>query len=378
MNDFFQKLNSSPWRGCVAEIGLGVPFTAWLLNHAGASKVLLHMECPYSKEYQVKYDLKNRSVSKQFVNSVAAALYKDALDKGLGDNLFTLCVSGSHKTPEESGETHGWICIRYGIAGESQSFMHFTMPKILFRHEAIKATGELIQEFLQQVLFRERPWNEVLQGHKFMDVVEDRDMTIQAHLGLNDPLYYYGGEFRRPVDVIRNETKFYPGSFNPPTIAHDFLGSNAVYVLNRWNVRKGRISSEDLAHRIAMLDLLGKKVLITSTDGLISGLHRFLVKNGAKAEDLSYVLGTDTYNLLRDPIYVTDDFNVLAKEATFLVHERPGYPIKELGLRTVKVVTPPKMAELSSSTARISGEGLDASVASYVKEHHLYEALYRL
>ena len=371
--EFFQKLNASHWKCSISEIGLGVPFTSEMLKYAGASNTLLRMECPYNKVFQP--DLVKSSISEYTVNQISYDLYKQIVDRPYilsdSDKLFTLSVSGAHKTAEEAGETHVWACIRTGIHSGASRSLHFWMPKTLSREEAIETCKYAVIDFVNETLFGQtiNNWRSWIIYVDVKDGVSLKDF-IYKNLNQPNPLVYQHGVFLRATDVIRRATKVFRGSFNPPTLAHEAMGQNALFELSTENRRKGRVDLDDLVHRLKMLETLGVPVLITSGCPTFVDLHHLLVTKGAVTDRLQYIVGTDTLNAI-----VNDNIGLdTLKEVQFLVHERPGHQIvsdnKTLVYETFSL--PADLCAISSSHARSTSTGVSVAVLKYMTEKGLY------
>jgi nicotinic acid mononucleotide adenylyltransferase len=84
----------------------------------------------------------------------------------------------------------------------------------------------------------------------------------------------------------------YPGAFNPPTKEH--LKATALFEISQQHYYKGGLSIEDMIHRMRMLDLEGKPVLLTQAPRFIDKYA--LLKRYSPSERFIFLLGVDAWN----------------------------------------------------------------------------------
>ncbi len=334
--DFCKELNNSPWMGTICEVGIGVPFQSAYLNHPGASKTILFAHSPYNQMFQ---DVGSyRSVSREAVHIMASNDYEKCLNNKNFIQHFHLASSGVHKSLNEKGETHGWVGITIKEQNCSESKL-FSMPDCLYFHWNCKKVdisrqelglylNEYIVWFLRKVLLSHWDnWkdaiNELPNSNSLIniDVIHSqhpsskRAISVEDHLLLvkdDNPLVYHDYIFQRPVDFFRKYQVCYRGSFNPPTIAHNKIGENALWEISIDNARKGKINFVDLAHRITMITDLSHPILITSGSSKFVDLHKHLLKYGI--EKMDYIVGMDTFNAIVNPKYIDIDDDEFFKD----------------------------------------------------------------
>jgi hypothetical protein len=404
---WYQKVNESPWMGSICEVGIGVPFQAAFLEVPGASQTILFTHCPYHKELQgLEF---SRSVSYE-----TASLYAwddmHRIMRASGnvprEHVFSLAVTASHKMSDERGMSHGWVVLlvkkedtdplssQPEIETDEYAF-HFRLPKYLNRKEGGRILVENIKWFMNKVLLcPDISWGDAIRsrwmnaypygGGAFdmleVDVIRAPDITIEEHLllaGVDTPLLYHEGEFKRPVDYIRRYNRVLPGSFNPPTIAHLSRSDQTLLSINFENPRKETISEEDMAHRIRMLDLEDVPVLILRKRPYIVYLHDILVKMGM--EKPTYLMGVDTFNALCDDRYILSrnfleplyrengaTFEVLLREGYGLIHNEWSHRLKTRLLQH-------KEREASSTRVRQGEYDLTTpAIRRYIEKNNLY------
>lgn len=366
MEELCRDLNLSPWKGSICEIGVGVPFQSSYLQYPGASKTVLFTHSPYHKDFQ---NTGFRSVSVDATNKLALQdFHKSAEILKSQNNLFAIVASGAHKTSTESGQSHGWVTVVYRESEQSPlwtSHFHWSAKKSLEPNSVnhlgqVNKTGEITRInlgeelqlcmawFLKKVLMQsERAWDDaikelhtlqaLLDNIVSVDIIYDRNITVKQHLHLvtqDTPLIYHNGCFHRSADYIRKYSRCYRGSFNPPTLAHQEIGEGSMFEISLDNARKGRATFADMVHRLKMIDLIGRPILVTTGLPLFVDLHRTLLAYDAKC--MEYLVGIDTFNAIVDEKYIdTSNSNFfidfeksnLNQSAKFLVLPRDGYQV---------------------------------------------------
>lgn len=404
---FSQKLNDSPWMGSICEVGVGVPFQYRYLNLAGASKTILFAHSPYNQKFQVKSS--GRSVSSQATCEMAWNDFsKISQTPGAPEKfLFSLAMSSSHKLQNEDGDSHGWVAV---ICQENKDAK---IQEYAFHWKAIKgyrvgdldltlsrqATGiyltKYISWFLRKVLLKEwETWKEAIENIPEeikdiigIDVIEAPNISMEEHLLLvrkDYPALYWNGKFKRPTDFIRNYSRCYRGSFNPPTLAHEEIGYGAMFEVSIDNARKGKMTLTDLAHRIKMINLLNRPVLITAEVPLFVDLHKMLLRLGTNS--MEYLIGVDTFNSIVDEKYIRtedpnffEDFNRdnLEQSGKFLVIPRDN--ISNVQNRYADEIawawiTNTQYTNVSSTEVRKGNlDFVNNEIKSYIIWHKLYQ-----
>lgn len=388
---FIKKLNDSEWMGTVAEVGLGVPFTNELLRYSGASKTLLNQRCPYGRLYQ---DWDDDAVSRDAVLSMSNDDYNSYqkishYNESRIDNIFHLAVSGAYKKIDERGQTHGWIAVR---TSKKISFCHFWIAKGTSREEAFSISSDIVQWFLDKILFDECDWKTHITNRPQkccdIDVIDDKSISFEDHMLLlnrNNPLFIdIEGKFDRAVDAMRTYDCIYRGSFNPITLAHLSIAHNGasceeltLFEISVTNARKGTIDFADLKHRVNMLNLCHKPILITSLKPTFAELHELIRQYNPKP---IYIVGSDTFNAICDEKYIpkTDFLDKLAQESKFRVSNREGFPITDNSYASKFNIQRFRHSyeQISSTKVRNnpSVDFLPATVYDYIVKHNLYKS----
>lgn len=397
--DFCQELNESSWMGSVCEVGLGVPFQSMFLANPGASKTIMFSHSPYSKTFQ---PAGVRSVSADMVRKLAKAdFFREpyALVDFPGTKRFALAVSASHKNEGERGETHGWICIcTNGVAFPSHEnlryyLLHFRMNKTYVVGKDTRAVSRtfagalyayLIRWFASKILLNKwETWGEAIENMPPMnvDIIEAPDISIEEHLLLakeNNPLLFHEGKFQRTSDYLRKYNQVYRGSFNPPTLAHTILGENALFEMEVSNARKGKVSLSDIAHRVRMVNLTGKPLLVNCGYPLFADLHRMLQELGCG--NLNYLVGVDTFNDIANPEYIPyEDFLspfYAGGTGKFLVIPREGYEVgrNEYSDKLEFEMVDTECPTISSTAVRAGDYSfVDEKIIQYITDNNLYK-----
>lgn len=367
------KLFKCGYEGVISEVGLGVPLQSAILGEAGASNFLLMGLTPYNQAFQPKID--GRSVSERMVVQMAQIAFSQAQAHGFpraDKKLFSVAISGAHSR-EKGAETHAWICVMKSD--------NIYVGHVVFdggsRKTAISSMGRCALHFLECALLGRKLAS---GGWRYnFDVIRWPNMTLEEKLEVtcrNDgPVYFdAAGNMQRVADIIRQTKAVYRGSFNPPTNAHIDIGGDALFEICRMNARKGSIDNTDLVHRIKMLNLLGKGVLITASCSRFVELAELLERRGG-SPGIEYVMGMDTFNRVCKDISVNGygrDLDKLRK-MSLVVNNREGLNIaplaKELNIRLVT-----RQNDFSSTRARAGDHsGISPVVSGYINDNGLYK-----
>lgn len=398
--DFCKALNESQWRGWIHEVGFGLPLQAAYLDVPGASATIISTGCLYDKSVQGLGD--TRSVSQEGATAFASNVMNDQIAKlpSAYTYLFSIGVSGAHKVPEQRGDSHAWVsvvttstCDDYD--GETWSF-HVTFDKDVYRDRkyAGKVLRNISADFLCAILSLkgetiEKFINKYRHQVGFsVDVVSctfGNELSLENMISLaasGKPVIIRDGQLIRPTDVLRENTMVYRGSFNPPTITHEAIGEDALYEIGVYNSRKGMADLEDIAHRVNMLNAIGKDVMITYSEALFADIDKTLRR--VCCNDYKYVVGTDTFNSVVDTKWYSDysfqlvDFSEALGGSSFIVMPRDGIELNEtvitkyIGYKVIPNIE--YDCSISSSRAR-AGEHdiLSVPVKEYIERVGLYQ-----
>jgi nicotinic acid mononucleotide adenylyltransferase len=398
MQDFIFELNSSPWMGSIFEVGIGVPFQAEFLSKPGASKTIIRTGSNYSKLVQPS-EIK-RSVSRDMAHAMSQNEMRDLLliSQLPSAPLFSLAITGAHKSDSEVGETHGWISLTYcenryrlGDTNSGSSVLHFTVKKGVSRYEAGQTYSEIAAWFMQKILLNKwETWSEAIdhmpEGRNigyWVDVITDKNITIEEHLKLVDasnPLVYDNGAFRRALDYIRAAKSIYRGSFNPINLNHEAIikSQDSLLEIDISNARKGKVTLSDIAHRIRMIDTSGYPVMIDSGRPLFVNLYELLKQSGKS--EVTFVVGMDTFNDIANEKYIPyKDFLLPFKKGggvKFLVAARAGHsPVDNEHSRNLDYAIFRDDHPTTGSSTEVRQGNLslvNKYVADYILENNLY------
>ena len=293
------KLNASSWRGCVSEVGVGIPFSAKYVSIPGASKTILHIDSPYAgidKPSNIRAVSLENAKRIAHANLLKATLHVAHTDHSNQQHLFGLAITGAHYPKRAS---HAWV---YLATPNGDAYMHFYTPyPIASRDELGKEVIKNVSWFLYNCLI-ENDWVKGLTENKWsIDVLYAAGISDFERLLLlreDNPLAWNAnGRLMRVEDLVRGMSTIYSGSFNPPTKRHLENAQDCLCEISQKHVYKGNISSEDLLHRIRMLQAAGKSVLVTKAAKFIDKyilLLRYL--DASAKQKITFRVGVDAWN----------------------------------------------------------------------------------
>ncbi len=383
---FFKDLQDFGYMMSISEVGLGVPMANYLTDHSGASKVLFRSRSDYAKESSIFHGAANppRAVSRENVSLVAAHEWsQSALEiERMGYTPIIVSVSGAHKREHERGESHGWICVRTPREGEQ--FCHFRLHKNASRNAAIRKTLEVLKGFITHAVFFPGSWNDGvkrLMRHADVDVIDSTTLRRVDALHLctkdNPIVWDSSGKMVRAVDVIRENPRWYRGSFDPITSRHQIMAEkpNTVLEISLTNARKNTVPLLDIADRIEMIRRVGLPVMITKGRPTFVDFDEMLDGLGAP-DSRFYTMGSDTFNaVVSDRWCPTPDYLAPLRCHNLTVYHRPGEPVemtKNAEDLTVTIVEDAREAFVSSTNSRKTLDGLDSRVLEYIEAFKLY------
>jgi nicotinic acid mononucleotide adenylyltransferase len=362
-----QDLFNSGYEGVITEVGLGMLLTSSLMEVAGASNFILLATSPYNQAFQPDVD---RAVSLARAKALATEGWSQAVNRGFpreGKKLFSLAITGCHGG---TGQNHAWIHL---ITVDGKYSFHSTYPKDTSRKNTILSVGLDTRYLLGEILINQRMTHE----NRFIDVIDWPSMSTEQILDIKSDILYFApnGQMDRPTDILRHTKKIYRGSFNPPTLAHDSIGGDALFSININNARKDPVCHEDLAHRIRMLNLMGRGVLVTRGPASFCEFHPWLQEYGLG--EVTYVMGSDTFNAVCEgPHSNTPEELKSLSGSSILVYVRGDDAL--VNNESSKVLDwtaiQGKSLTASSTQARVGDHSiLNNKVSTYIKENRLYE-----
>jgi nicotinic acid mononucleotide adenylyltransferase len=362
------ELNKSPWKGAITEAGIGLDFSYQLLSTPGASKTILDASSPYGS-----FEFDGRKVSLEAAQALAAQAYSKALRVGHSrptkdvdtSNKFGFAMTGAHY---EDKPTHAWACLK---TDKFEAYIHYSLGIVSDRKEAGRKSSVILSWFILGCLLPKESWlDRINQGphNSHVDVLYApgvSDIERLALLGPQSPLVYHKGEFHRVVDYLRDYDTIFGGTFNPPHAAHMKIGEGALFELSQSNFTKGFVSTEDMLHRLKMLNLFGVPVILTQESLFLKKDELF---RGCVNKTYTYRMGTDSWNLFIDHL----SSSWAAKSMSFEVYPREGY--EKRYTENIDVKTLDKVSNVSSTDIREQKNysALDKKVQQYIESHGLY------
>jgi nicotinic acid mononucleotide adenylyltransferase len=295
MEVFCDKLNQSSWRGIVTEVGIGLEFSSRYLRVPGASKTISGVNCPYDDQTR-PHDM--RAVSLENAKRLAEQNLFQARKEGQPyEHLdkFGLAITGAHY-PDRASNV--WV---YVATPRWNAYMHFEVAANPSRELVGKIVSDRVQWLLEGCMFSTDTWRQHIE--EISDSLETHNLDVLYAPGVSDverlllfrpdnPLAFHMGRFQRVTDVVRLFPMVYPGAFNPPTKEH--LKATALFEISQQHYYKGGLSIEDMIHRMRMLDLEGKPVLLTQAPRFIDKYA--LLKRYSPSERFIFLLGVDAWN----------------------------------------------------------------------------------
>jgi nicotinic acid mononucleotide adenylyltransferase len=372
MKELCDELNASPWKGAISEAGIGLDFSYQFLSHPGASKTILDIHSPYGS-----FEFDGRKVSLEAAQALASKAFSKAARVGHSrgtkevdtSNLFGFAMTGAHY---EDKPTHAWACLK---TKDFEAYIHYSMETIPDRETAGWVSSLVLSWFLSGCLFPKTTWLNWIGTHPKnhgiqIDVLYAPgigDVERLSLLGKKSALVYHSGKFQRVVDYVRDYDIIFSGSFNPPHAAHLKIGEGALLELSVSNHTKGFASSEDIVHRLKMLDLFDMPVLITQEPLF---LEKDKIFKSYVDKVYTYRMGSDAWNLFVDHLPQSS----AANRMSFEVYPRAGYertPTNDIDVRVLHEVMDISSTEIRE---RKNYSGLDNKVQQYIENHGLYKS----
>lgn len=347
IKDTIKQIHDSDIYGFFIETGCGVALTNKLMSIAGASKTIFMAECPYNKDMmQTKYGKTDRAVSIKTVENILD-YYKE-----LTSNLNTI-YAASFQIGDETNEisTHGYIGISY--KGNAM-IHHVSIHDAMTREEYLDVIGNIgvrildsAAEFIPADCYIDQSYNMSKGNHP--NPVKPVDMFQMLNLSETENFLSIDedGKLCRLEDFFRSQKEIiiYKGSFDPPHIGHiEFAetikkkyGRAPVFMISMHIYQKDNLSATIMAERVAMLNHLGFKVIV-SQKGYFNENITYLRKK-FKEKPIIFVVGTDTINRIFESTYKVigstnpwpyiNLFKHEFENTKFHVIERPGFPLAE-------------------------------------------------
>lgn len=377
------KLNASSWRGCIEEVGVGTPFSSKFVSIPGATQTILDIHSPYADPDRPGH---MRAVSLDNAKRLAHAALKLAQHKVSStefvdtEHLFGLSITGAHY---EKRSSHAWV---YLATPRGDSYMHFYTPYPIASRDAL---GKEVIKYVSWFMFNcllESDWVKGITENKwFIDVLYAAGISDFERLLLlreDNPLAVRAGKFVRVEDVVRDAMTIYSGSFNPPTRRHLINAQDCLCEISQKHVYKGDVDSEDLLHRIRMLQAANRDVLVTKAGKFIEKyllLLRYIDVNEKRF--ITFKVGTDAWNatIARHQYPSHEWLGEHIPYARFEILPREGFRREDSPVADhMKYILVDAIASAESSTSVRSAdfphehEYLTPEISNYVRKHNLY------
>jgi len=378
------KLNASSWRGCFSEVGVGIPFSAKYVSIPGATNTVLWIESDYAG---MENNPCVRAVSFENARDIAqknlrrAVKFVSQTANANTEYLFGLSITGAHYTDRGS---HAWV---YLATTKGDSYMHFYTPYPIASRDAL---GKEVIKYVSWFMFNcliENDWVKGITENKWsIDVLYAAGVSDFERLLLlreDNPLAWNAnGRLMRVEDLVRDTKAVYSGSFNPPTKRHLANAEGCLVEISQKHVYKGDVSSEDLLHRIRMLEAAGRYVLVTKAGKFIDKyllLLRYLELNDNNR--ITFKVGVDAWNatIARHQYPSHEWLGEHMPFAKFEVLPRVGFRREESPVTDhlkFTLVDAPAAAESSTSVRDADvpheHEFLTPEIADYIRKHNLY------
>ena len=386
--DFIERLNQSPWKGIISEVGMGLEFSSRLLRVPGASQTVLGVNCDYAgldrPDGMRAVSLENATLMAS--NNLAASKF-NLIELEPSDHRFGLAITGAHYPDRES---HGWICLK---TDQYLAYMHFSLEKRDDRQDLGRWVSMIAAWFVEECLLNTEGWTSRLT-HVHSELNFARIDVLYAP-GVSDferllllkedkALVYHRGTFHRVVDYLRESNIIYPGAFNPPTTKH--LDATALFEISQSHFYKGNVDAEDLLHRVRMLDLEDKPTLITRAPRFVDKYR--LIKSYSPTAPVNFLVGADAWNatIIAHQYPNHPWLSDMMRDAHFIIMPREGVSIDKTPVSDHLdfIIREPGHFEDQSSTAvrgfTFSSEHkfVTNKIGQYILKHELYQTKFVL
>lgn len=283
-----QRIHDSDMFGVFSETGAGCPVVSALYGVSGASRTILASFQPYCKGTApvllntTSLDENIRTVSKEHVAGVCDAI----LMRWKNASINTAFASSFQVGNDTSTVTHGWVAISYK---NKRRYFHLTLRhpnpphEMLNRRQQIEQLGNTCIGVLQYMLnksvdalatyecvhidgvFDENGSNLV----EALQILSHRHPMDQDGFLVIDP----SGQLVRLEALCRDQRRLvlFKGSFNPPTVEHVRLFSEATstsdpkaaaFMISINTVDKGQVNVADIARRVDLINKLGISCMV--------------------------------------------------------------------------------------------------------------------
>ncbi len=215
---------------------------------------------------------------------------------------------------------------------------------------------------------------DIIPENHCVDILHGPDIGMSEWIQLvhkNNAMIFVAGAPMDVTEFLETQRVIYPGSFNPPHIAHYLMSDGALPEITVEHYFKGRIPHEDLIHRINMWDLHNRPVMLTHTKSCLE--KAALLRSYCPTKNFGYRISSDVMNECTaqgDAMFGDDcpfDFQVVIREDIQVEQNTTLAKLKWAILDTIK--TPPARSENIRQGDVVY---LPPAIKAYIEKHGLY------
>jgi len=297
------------------------------------------------------------------------------------NDFFGLAITGAHYPNRPSNV---WV---YLATSKWNAHMHFEVAASEDRSWAGSIVNDRVKWFMNACLLSTVSWRQHIE--EIGDSLETHNIDVLYAPGVSDaerllllrpnnPLAFRNGKFQRVIDVIRGYGHIYPGAFNPPTKEH-LSNRGSLFEISQEHYYKGGLSIGDMIHRMRMLDLEDKAVLLTQAPRFVDKYK--VLKERLPRKQFTFLLGMDAWSAtIAHHQYPSETWlSEQMPAVAFEIMPRPGHVLYENG---VSKHLPHRVLDgdgsaINSSAVRESDnpsehEYLTPAISEYVAAQGLY------
>lgn len=321
---YVNRINATPFKVAVVLAGGGQSFAFHFMKYAGASKTIVDISIPYSKEAFEEYCGKpiSQYVSPETSRLLAVQAYLKcckSIEPKYAIGLSLTCSLATNN--ERSGRLHR---IYVGL-----HTLERTVVRYIELEQGLSREDE--ESFCCDLLF------DVLNKNCGLPYARDLNnfpVTVLRTNGWSGNSY----DFVTTVDDSITNLVLAPGSYNPFHSGHEeflelaaqILGAKPILEITNVNADKGILDHIELKQRIKIINN-GWDVIVTSARTFLDKAKQFARPD----RTITFVLGADTWNRVLDPKYageMKELFSDLVElRVRFLVFPRGETPILSNG-----------------------------------------------
>lgn len=297
--DTVKRIGETPWKGMIAESGIGTMVSHSYLCYDTKLKTILGTHSFLPREEDVP-------ASKEYVSFMINSLAAKTPQSELANPRFYLAYSYCHKSIKDDRDGHGWMALKTIIPSaegerEDVAFLHINISRIgsgkdksriLDIFDSAYLVGKCADWLMRTLLLGDyESWIHAYNNFDDkdmigIDVIDDTRISTEQHLELvswNKPVVYHNGKFHPAMDYISKYTSVVGGEFNQVTNFHSSFANDAIFIINFENQENDSAAEKSTAHKLRMLDLIKAPALVTNGRPLlalqVNSLQRLGVKN---------------------------------------------------------------------------------------------------